>query len=673
MTIETLTADERVYPVPERLLKDDHLPKPFISSFDEYKTMWQESVDHPQNFFGNLARELLTWSKPFETVQSGSLDRGDVAWFLEGELNVSVNCVDRHALTNPDKIAIIHEGDEPDNVRKITYRELLQEVSRVANVLQSLDVRKGDNVAIYMPMIPEAVFAMLACARIGAVHSVVFAGFSADSLRDRINDCGARVVLTADEGRRGGKNIATKRIVDEALKNNSAPTVDHVLVYRRTGSKEVSFTAGRDLWWHEEMAKARPYCPPVNVNAEDPLFLLYTSGSTGTPKGVVHTSGGYLLGATATLKYTFDYHEGDIYACMADVGWITGHTYIVYGPLSNGATTLLFESTPTYPDASRFWQVVEKHKVTQFYTAPTAIRALRRLGDKWVEKHDLSSLRVIGSVGEPINPEAWEWYYDKVGHKQCAVVDTYWQTETGSIIITPLPGATAAKPGSATFPFFGIQPVILDPVSGKEMEAAAGKEVTGVLAIKQPWPSMARSVYNNHDRYLDTYLNPYKGYYFTGDGATRDKHGYIWIRGRVDDVINVSGHRLSTAEIESALILHTSVAEAAVVGGQDELTGQCIHAFTTLKPNSAESAAGGGSTEGLDKELVLQVRKVIGPFAAPKRIYVVNDLPKTRSGKIMRRILRKIVNGEQDSLGDISTLAEPAVVAHLIECVHGKT
>ncbi|CAO3692802.1 hypothetical protein G6F70_008525 [Rhizopus microsporus] len=655
----TCMSEEKTYPVPSRLLNDNQLPKPFISSFEEYQKLWEESVNDPNAFFGNLAKELLHWSKPFETVQSGSLKEGDVAWFLEGELNASFNCVDRHALATPDKVAIIHEGDEPGNVRKITYRELLQEVCRVANVLKSLDVRKGDNVAIYMPMVPEAVFAMLACARIGAVHSVVFAGFSSESLRDRINDCGARVILTSDEGRRGGKNIATKRIVDEALKNT--PTIEHVLMLRRTGS-EVPFTPGRDLWWHEETLKARPYCCPENVNAEHPLFLLYTSGSTGTPKGVVHTTAGYLLGATATVKYVFDYHPEDIYACMADIGWITGHTYLVYGPLSLGATSLLFESTPTYPTPSRFWETVEKHRVTQFYTAPTAIRALRRLGDEWVDRCDLSSLRVIGSVGEPINPEAWEWYYDKVGKRQCAVVDTYWQTETGSIIITPLPGATPTKPGSATFPFFGIKPVILDPASGKELE---GNDVTGVLAISQPWPSMARSVYNNHNRYLDTYLYPYKGYYFTGDGATRDKDGFIWIRGRVDDVINVSGHRLSTAEIESALILHHSVAEAAVVGGHDDLTGQCIHAFATLKPNIEDS-------EGLEKELALQVRKVIGPFATPKRIYVITDLPKTRSGKIMRRILRKIVNGEHDSLGDISTLADPSVVEQLIKHVHGK-
>ncbi|CDS05202.1 Putative Acetyl-coenzyme A synthetase [Lichtheimia ramosa] len=655
-----MTATEQadpVFEVPKRLLNGE-LPKPHIVGFDEYKKLWEQSVNDPDTFFGNLARDILDWSKPFNTVRTGGFAEGDVAWFPDGELNACYNCVDRHALATPDKVAIIHEGDEPENVVKITYRQLLQEVSRLANVLKSLDVRKGDNVCIYMPMIPEAVYAMLACVRIGALHSVVFAGFSSDSLRDRILDCGARVVLTADEGRRGGKNIATKRIVDAAVKES--PCVDHVLVCRRTGS-EIPWTAGRDKWWHEETAKARPYCPPVSVNAEDGMFLLYTSGSTGTPKGVMHTTGGYCLGACASVKYIFDYHPeaGDIHACMADIGWITGHTYIVYGPLLNGATTLLFESTPTYPDPSRFWQVVQKHKITQFYTAPTAIRALRRLGDKWLEGYDLSSLRVIGSVGEPINPEAWEWYYEQVGKKQCAVVDTYWQTENGSIIITPLPAVTAMKPGSATFPFFGIKPAILDPVSGEELK---GNDVTGVLAIAQPWPSMARTVYNNHHRYLDTYLYPYKGYYFTGDGATRDKDGYIWIRGRVDDVINVSGHRLSTAEIESALILHHAVAEAAVVGGSDELTGQNIHAFCTLKPNVDAS-------EGLDKELVLQVRKVIGPFATPKRIYIVADVPKTRSGKIMRRILRKIVNNESDSLGDTSTLADPSVVQSLIEKV----
>ncbi|CEG80683.1 Putative Acetyl-coenzyme A synthetase [Rhizopus microsporus] len=560
-----MTVEENIitHPVPPRLLDASKYPKPHIHSMDTYKALWKESVEHPEEFFAKYALELLSWSKPFETVRHGSLAHGDIGWFLEGELNACYNCVDRHALKNPNKIAIIHEGDEPDQVRNITYGELFRLVCQMANTLKNLGVRKGDNVAIYMPMIPEALVAALACARIGAVHSVVFAGFSAESLRDRIIDCAARVVITSDEGRRGGKNIATKRIVDEALRN---------------------------------------------------------------------------------------------------IGWITGHTYVNYGPLTLGGTTVLFESTPTYPDPSRFWRLVEKHKVTQFYTAPTAIRALRRLGDEWVDKCDLSSLRVIGSVGEPINPEAWEWYYKKVGRSQCAVVDTYWQTETGSIVIAPLPGVTPTKAGSATLPFFGIKPVILDPTTGKVLE---GNDVTGVLAISQPWPSMARTVYNNHARFLETYLHPYNGYYFTGDGATRDKDGYIWIRGRVDDVINVSGHRLSTAEIESALILHHSVAEAAVVGGHDDLTGQCIHAFAVLKPNIEDS-------EGFEKELTLQVRKVIGPFATPKRIYVVTDLPKTRSGKIMRRILRKIVNGEQDSLGDTSTLADPSVVDQLIKRVIGK-
>ncbi|KAI8372842.1 acetyl-coenzyme A synthetase [Radiomyces spectabilis] len=653
------TEQEQVatHPVPERLLNSPECPTPHVDSLEKYKAMWTESVEQPEKFFGNLARELLIWSKPFTTVRHGSFEQGDVAWFLEGELNASYNCVDRHALKNPNKVAIIHEGDEPDQVRKITYGELLRDVCRMANVLKSLGVRKGDNVAIYMPMVPETMVAILACARIGAVHSVVFAGFSAESLRDRVIDCSARIVITSDEGRRGGKNIATKRIVDDALRDHQTH-VEHVLVLRRTGSP-VPWVEDRDLWWHEEMVKARAFCPPEPMNSEDPLFLLYTSGSTGAPKGILHTTGGYLLGATATVKYIFDYHENDVFACMADIGWVTGHTYIVYGPLSLGATTVLFESTPTYPNPSRFWDLIQKHRITQFYTAPTAIRALRRLGDKWLEGYDLSSLRVIGSVGEPINPEAWDWYNEKVGQNRCAVVDTYWQTETGSIIISPLAGATPTKPGSATFPFFGIKPVILDPTTGKEVVAT---DETGVLAIRQPWPSMARTVYNNHHRYMETYLKPYPGFYFTGDGASRDKDGYIWVRGRVDDVINVSGHRLSTAEIESALVHHQAVAEAAVIGGHDDLTGQCIHAFVSLKPH-IETA------EGLEKELTLQVRKIIGPFATPKRVYIIQDHPKTRSGKIMRRILRKIVNGEQDQLGDISTLADPSVVPVLIDKV----
>ncbi|KAI9320751.1 acetyl-coenzyme A synthetase [Dichotomocladium elegans] len=647
------------HPIPKRLLDASKCPMPFVSSRAQYQAMWKESIDQPEKFFGNMAKELLTWTRPFETVQHGSFETGDVSWFLGGELNASYNCVDRHALKNPNKVAIIHEGDEPENTRHITYGELMREVNKLANVLKNLGIRKGDNVAIYMPMIPEAIIAILACARIGAPHSVVFAGFSAESLRDRVVDCAARVVITSDEGRRGGKNIATKRIVDDALANNQTH-VEHVLVYRRTGSL-VPWIAGRDLWWHDEMDKARSFCAPERMSAEDPLFLLYTSGSTGAPKGIMHTTGGYLLGASATVKYIFDYHENDIFACMADIGWITGHTYIVYGPLTLGATTVLFESTPTYPNPSRFWDLIQKHKVTHFYTAPTAIRALRRLGDEWLDGYDLSTLRVIASVGEPINPEAWDWYNEKVGQKRCAVVDTYWQTETGSVIVAPLPGATPTKPGSATLPFFGIKPIILDPTTGKEITKA---DETGVLAVTQPWPSMARTVYNNHSRFMDTYLKPYPGYYFTGDGASRDKDGYIWIRGRVDDVINVSGHRLSTAEIESALVAHEAVAEAAVIGGNDDLTGQCIHAFVSIKPH-VEVA------DGLDKELKVQVRSVIGPFATPKCVYIITDHPKTRSGKIMRRILRKIVNGEQDQLGDISTLADPSVVEQLIMKVHG--
>ncbi|KAI9247825.1 acetyl-coenzyme A synthetase [Sporodiniella umbellata] len=648
-----------IHPIPSRLLDPAQCPVPHINSMEQYRAMWKESVEQPDIFFGNLARELLSWDKPFTNVSHGSFETGDVAWFADGELNACYNAVDRHALSNPGKTAIIYEGDEPTNVSHISYGELLRDVSKMSNVLKNLGVRKGDNVAIYMPMIPETLIAILACARIGAIHSVVFAGFSAESLLDRVADCGAHVVITSDEGRRGGKNIATKRIVDDALSKEEKHQVEHVIVYQRTGS-EVTMMENRDLWWHEEMAKARPVCPHERMSAEDPLFLLYTSGSTGAPKGIVHSTAGYLLGAAATVKYIFDVHEQDIYACMADIGWVTGHTYGLYGPLTLGATTVLFESTPTYPNPSRFWHLIEKHKITQFYTAPTAIRALQRLGDEWVENIDLSSLRVIGSVGEPINPEAWNWYNEKVGKNQCAVVDTYWQTETGSIIISPLPGAIPTKAGSATLPFFGIQPVLLNPATGQVIEAA---DETGVLAIRSPWPSMARSVFNNHQRFLETYTKPYSGYYYTGDGASIDKDGYIWIRGRVDDVINVSGHRLSTAEIESALGVHQAVAESAVVGAQDDLTGQAIHAFVSLKPHIQVN-------EGLDRELVLTVRKIIGPFAAPKRIYIVREHPKTRSGKIVRRILRKIVNGEHDQLGDTSTLADPSVVSLIVTQVH---
>ncbi|KZW00998.1 acetate--CoA ligase [Exidia glandulosa HHB12029] len=633
----------------------DGRPKPHVGpAVDDYKKAHAVTIGPGSDqWWAQTATSMLDWTTPFKTVRSGGFVEGDIVWFPEGQLNASYNCVDRWAFKNPDKTAIIYEADEPGEGAYVSYGELLREVCKVANVLKSLGVKKGDTVSIYLPMTWQAAAAFLACARIGAVHSVIFAGFSAESLRDRIVDCKSRVVITTDEGRRGGKTIATKVIVDAALEE--CPSVEHVLVLKRTG-KQVPWTEGRDKWWDVEAAKVPAYCPPEPMSAEDPLFILYTSGSTGKPKGVVHTTGGYLLGAALTVKYVFDMHAEDRFACMADVGWITGHTYIVYGPLLNGVTTTIFESTPVYPTPSRYWECVAKHKITQFYTSPTAIRLLRRLGDHHVDGHDLSTLRIIGSVGEPINPEAWNWYNEFVGKKECAIVDTFWQTETGSIVVTPFPGAIPTKPGSATVPFFGIDPVILDPVNGHELE---GKDVEGVLAFRAPWPSIARTVYGDHKRYLDTYMRPYPGYYFTGDGAARDHDGYIWIRGRVDDVINVSGHRLSTAEIESALIVHAGVAETAAIGTADDITGQAVYAFVTLKPEfnyDRENEA------ALVKELTLQVRKVIGPFAAPKKIYIVSDLPKTRSGKIMRRIMRKIVAGEGDQLGDLSTLADPSVV-----------
>ncbi|KAJ7859513.1 hypothetical protein B0H14DRAFT_629195 [Mycena olivaceomarginata] len=619
-----------------------------------YKAAHADTVgEGSDEWWAKKANETLHWDRPFKTVRSGGFATGDIAWFPEGGLNAAYNCVDRWAFTHPDRVAIIYEADEPGAGTSITYGELLREVCSLANVLRTtFGVKRGDTVSIYLPMTWHAAAAFLACARIGAIHSVVFAGFSAESLRDRVNDCASRVLITSDEGRRGGKAIATKAIVDAALKE--CPGVEHCLVLERTGGK-VAWTEGRDRWWHEEVAKVPSYCPPEVMAAEDPLFILYTSGSTGKPKGVVHTTGGYLLCAALTVKYVFDVHEGDRFACMADVGWITGHTYIVYGPLLNGVTTLMFESTPVYPSPARYWETVAKHKVTQFYSAPTAVRLLRRLGAHHVTPHDLSSLRVLGSVGEPINPEAWNWYNEHVGKGQCAVVDTFWQTETGSIVITPFPGAVPTKPGSATVPFFGHEPAILDAVSGEELSGPA----EGVLALKTPWPSIARTIWQDHARYLETYMKPYPGLFYTGDGAARDEEGYIWIKGRVDDVINVSGHRLSTAEIESALIMHRGVAETAVIGTADELTGQAVYAFVTLKPEFSYDAT---NEAALAKELVLQVRKVIGPFAAPKKIYIVPDLPKTRSGKIMRRIMRKIVAGEGDQLGDLSTVAEPGVV-----------
>ncbi|KAL1973333.1 hypothetical protein VTN31DRAFT_5968 [Thermomyces dupontii] len=642
------------FPVPKEFT-ENHPTRPHLSGLEEYKKLYEESIRDPDAFWARTARELLTFDKDFHTTHAGSFENGDNAWFIGGRLNASFNCVDRHAIKNPNKPAIIYEADEPGEGRTITYGELLRQVSKLAWVLKSLGVRKGDTVAIYLPMIPEALVAFLACVRIGAVHSVIFAGFSSDSLRDRVLDADSRIIITTDEGRRGGKVIGTKRIVDEALKQ--CPNVRNVIVFKRTGS-EVPWTNGRDLWWHDEVTKYPNYIPPEPVDSEDPLFLLYTSGSTGKPKGVMHTTAGYLVGAAATGKYVFDIHDDDRFFCGGDVGWITGHTYVVYAPLLLGATTVVFESTPAYPNFSRYWDVIEKHKVTQFYVAPTALRLLKRAGDQHVH-HNMEHLRILGSVGEPIAAEVWKWYYEVVGKSKCQIIDTYWQTETGSHIITPLGGVTPTKPGSATLPFLGIEPAIIDPVSGQELQ---GNDVEGILAIKKPWPSMARTVWGAHQRYMDTYLNVYKGYYFTGDGAARDSDGYYWIRGRVDDVVNVSGHRLSTAEIEAALLEHAAVAEAAVVGIADELTGQAVNAFVSLKP-------GHESSEQLRKDLILQVRKSIGPFAAPKAVYIVDDLPKTRSGKIMRRILRKVLSGEEDSLGDISTLSDPGVVEKVIATV----
>lgn len=640
---------------PEKMLAK-HPSKPHLANFEEYQKLYQESITNPTKFWGERARELLSWYRDFDTVSSGTLADGDVKWFVEGQLNASYNLVDRHAFKDPNRVAIIYEADEPQDGRNVTYGELLRQVCKAAWTLKQMGVRKGDTVAIYLPMIPEAVVAILACIRIGAVHSIVFAGFSADSLRDRVIDARSRVVITTDEGKRGGKLIGTKKIVDDALKQ--CPDVTSVLVFKRTGA-DVPMQEGRDVWWHEELKKWPSYIAPEVMNSEDPLFLLYTSGSTGKPKGVMHTTAGYLLGAALTGKHVFDIHDGDRYFCGGDVGWITGHTYVVYAPLLLGVSTVVFEGTPAYPNFSRYWEIIEKHKVTQFYVAPTALRLLKRAGDEHV-KSGMRHLRVLGSVGEPIAAEVWKWYFEIVGKEEAHVVDTYWQTETGSNVITPLAGISPTKPGSASFPFFGIEPAIIDPVSGEECH---GNDVEGVLAFKQPWPSMTRTVYGAHERYMDTYLNVYKGYYFTGDGAGRDHEGFYWIRGRVDDVVNVSGHRLSTAEIEAALIEHHAIAEAAVVGVTDELTGQAVNAFVAIKDGNEIS-------DTLRKEFIMQVRKSIGPFAAPKAIHVVPDLPKTRSGKIMRRILRKILAGEEDQLGDISTLSDPSIVEKIIEVVH---
>ncbi len=623
----------------------------------KYAEMYKASVSDPDTFWGDEARKRLDWTKPFTKVKNTDFTLGQVSikWFEDGELNVAANCIDRHLATRGDQTAIIFEPDDPkDPAQHITYAQLHDNVCRMANVFKAQGVSKGDRVVIYLPMIPEAAYAMLACARIGAIHSVVFAGFSPDALANRVNDYEAKVVITADTAPRGGRRTALKSNADAALLHCKDSV--KCLVVKHTGD-QTTWTEGRDIDVKAEMAAASADCPAEPMNAEDPLFLLYTSGSTGKPKGVVHCSGGYLLYASMTQQLTFDYHDGDIFWCSADVGWVTGHTYIIYGPLANGATTLMFEGVPTYPDASRFWQVCEKHKVNQFYTAPTAIRALMGQGDSFVEGIDLSDLKVLGTVGEPINPEAWNWYNDKIGKGKLPIVDTWWQTETGGHMITPLPGATPTKPGSATTPFFGVQPVVLEPTSGEEI---AETKTEGVLAIKDSWPGQMRTVWGDHERFEKTYFSDYKGYYFAGDGCRRDEDGYYWITGRVDDVINVSGHRMGTAEVESALVAHAKVAEAAVVGYPHDVKGQGIYCYVTLMNGQEPS-------DDLKKELRTWVRTEIGPIASPDLIQWAPGLPKTRSGKIMRRILRKIAENDYGALGDTSTLADPSVVDDLIE------
>ena len=621
-----------------------------------YAEMYRQSVEQPEAFWAEHGHRI-DWIKPFTKVKNVNYDYGnvDIRWFEDGTLNVAANCIDRHLVDRADQTAIIFEPDDPNEAAQhISYRDLFENVNRFANVLKGLGVGKGDRVVLYLPMVPEAAYAMLACARIGAIHSIVFAGFSPDALGARINGCDAKLVITADEAPRGGRKTPLKSNTDAALLHCDEGV--KCLVVKRTGG-QTSWTEGRDFDYNALAAKASGYCTPTEVGAEDPLFILYTSGSTGQPKGVVHTSGGYLVYAAMTHQYTFDYHDGDIFWCTADVGWVTGHSYIVYGPLANGATTLMFEGVPTYPDAGRFWAVCEKHKVNQFYTAPTAIRALMGQGNEFVEKYDLSSLKLLGTVGEPINPEAWNWYNDVVGKGTCPIVDTWWQTETGGHLITPLPGAVATKPGSATLPFFGVMPVILEPESGKEINETAAE---GVLCLKDSWPGQMRTVWGDHERFQQTYFQQYKGYYFSGDGCRRDADGYYWITGRVDDVINVSGHRMGTAEVESALVAHAKVAEAAVVGYPHEIKGQGIYAYVTLM-NGVEP------TDALRKELETWVRTEIGPIAKPDLIQWAPGLPKTRSGKIMRRILRKIAENDFGALGDTSTLADPAVVDELIE------
>ena len=635
-----------IYKVPDNIKSNS------LMTNDEYKNLYNESIENPEKFWSDQAHKYLDWDSEWTNVKHEDFLKGEVRWFENAKINASKNCIDRHLNKAGDKIAIIWEGDDPELSKEITYRELHEEVCRLSNVLKQRGVKKGDRVCIYMPMIPEAAYSMLACARIGAIHSVVFGGFSPESLKDRILDSDCRTVITADQGLRGSKKIPLKDNVDEAL--NSCPNVHTVLVYERTGAN-INWKEGRDLHYQENILKAPADCEPEIMDAEDPLFILYTSGSTGKPKGVLHTTGGYMLQSSMSHKLVFDHKDNDIYWCTADVGWVTGHSYIVYGPLANGATTLMFEGIPTYPDASRFWEVVDKHKVNIFYTAPTALRALMAQGDEPVKKTSRASLRILGTVGEPINPEAWEWYYRVVGENRCPIVDTWWQTETGASMITPLAGSTELKPGSATKPFFGIEPALLNE-EGEEIEG----EGSGNLVIKNSWPSQIRTVFGDHQRCIDTYYSMYPGYYTTGDGAKRDKDGYYWITGRVDDVLNVSGHRLGTAEVESALVLHPKVAEAAVVGYEHDIKGQGIYCYVTLM-------AGEPQSDELKDSLVGLVSKEIGPIAKPDIIQWAPALPKTRSGKIMRRILRKIASNEIEDLGDTTTLAEPSVVEDLIK------
>lgn len=640
-----------LFPIPSAIADSAHITSA------KYDALYEQSVSSPEKFWEQQARSLVQWQTLWDRVVSWDFELGNIQWFSGATVNVSENCLDRHVRSRGDKTAIIWEGNEPGEVRRISYRELHREVSRTAALLKELGIKKGDRVAIYLPMIPEAAITMLACTRIGAIHTVIFAGFSAESLRDRINDCGCKLLITADEGLRGSKSIPLKATSDDAIKE--CPTIEKVLVVSRTGA-QVPMTPGRDISYEAELSRIDPaiVVAPEAMDAEDPLFILYTSGSTGKPKGVLHTTGGYLLHVTATHKYVFDIKESDVYFCTADVGWITGHSYVVYGPLSNGATTVMFESIPTYPDAGRYWDVVERHKVTIFYTAPTAIRALIKEGDTHVTRYDRSSLRILGTVGEPINPDAWLWYHEVVGEKRCPIVDTWWQTETGGALITPLPGATQTKPGSATKPFFGVQPVIVDE-GGNILE---GNGVTGRLCIRYPWPGMMRTVYGDHQRFVNTYFSMYPGMYFTGDGCRRDEDGYYWITGRVDDVLNVAGHRLGTAEVESAIVRSGYVAEAAVVGIPHDIKGQGIAAFCIVRDDVPAGV-------NIEKEIIRTVREVISPIATPDAIWFVPGLPKTRSGKIMRRILRKIGEAEYGAVGDTTTLADPAVVEHIIETV----